>query len=81
MALYIDDGLITASDQCELNDFLSELKTEFKIRCADANYFLRLEIRRSSNGIKIYQRVYAEKILEKYGFANCKHISTPTSNS
>lgn len=77
LALYVDDGLVAASDQQELDEFLSKLKDEFKIRSSEANYFLGLEIQRSSDGIKISQEAYAKKMLEKFGFSECKPVSTP----
>lgn len=40
---YVNDGLVAAFDQ-QLNKFLLKLRTEFKIRSSEANYFLGLEM-------------------------------------
>lgn len=77
LALYVDDGLVAASDKNELDIFLNELKSEFKIEVKDVSFFLGLEIERKDNGIKISQKAYANKILQKFNFSECKSVSTP----
>lgn len=77
LALYVDDGLVAASDPKELELFLSQLKTEFKITTKDASYFLGLEIKKNQNGITISQEAYARKILERFRFSDCRSVSTP----
>ncbi|GAB0089493.1 secreted RxLR effector protein 161-like [Sergentomyia squamirostris] len=77
LVLYVDDGLIAAKDPKDLDDFIGELKSEFKITSKDADYFLGVEIHRDANGICISQTGHAGRILQKYGFGECKHVSTP----
>lgn len=80
LALYVDDGLVAASDFKDLKIFLDELKAEFKITQKYADYFLGLEIKRSDDSVKISQKSYAKKILEKFNFSECRAVSTPMEN-
>ncbi|XP_073821575.1 uncharacterized protein [Musca autumnalis] len=76
-----NDGLVAASDVNDLKIFLDELKAEFKITHKDANYFLGLEIEKSDDSVKISQKSYAKKILEKFNFSECRAVSTPMEST
>ncbi len=76
--LYVDDALIAANRQEDLHEFISQLQKEFLITPGDAMYFLGLEIEKKSNGdIKICQKSYAQKILERFSFIGSKPGRTP----
>jgi len=78
IALYVDDGLVTATDENEANSFLHELKSEFKIVTKEATYFLGLQLHKKANGeISINQDTYIKKLLERFNMSNCKPVSTP----
>lgn len=78
IALYVDDGLVAASDTDDLNQFIEQLKHQFKVTVRPATYFLGLQIEQQSNGnIKIGQSGYAKKILQRFGFDECKPVQTP----
>lgn len=81
LVLYVDDGLIASSDAKDLEDFLKELRSEFKIVTKDADYFLGIQIKRESSQIKISQEAYAKKILERFNFGECKKVNTPMIKS
>ena len=54
LALYVDDGIVAATDECELSEFAERLRSEFKIMTKPATYFLGVEIDQKSDGsIKI----------------------------
>ncbi|KAF2891915.1 hypothetical protein ILUMI_14258 [Ignelater luminosus] len=61
--------------------YLKEVKpphAKFKVTAKKTLYFLGLEIERSEDGsAKICQQAYAQKILERFGFQDCKPVSTP----
>lgn len=40
------------------------------------SYFLKMEVKQSNDGIFIYQKKYAKKILKKFHIENCKSTST-----
>lgn len=77
LVIYVDDGLLAATDAQEMDIFIGELKSEFKIVSKSADYFLGLEIEQEENFIKISQKTYAKKILERFNFSDCKPVSTP----
>lgn len=77
LALYVDDGLVAATDPGELETFLEELRREFKITTKDASYFLGLEIKANESGISISQEAYAKRILGRFRFTDCRPVSSP----
>lgn len=78
VVLYVDDGLVAATDQTDLKNFFEKLKAEFKVTTSEATYFLGLQIEQSKNGnIKIHQETYARSILKRFNFSECKAVSTP----
>ena len=50
LALYVDDGLLAATDIQDLNSFISQLKFEFEITVKEASYFLGIEIKKEADG-------------------------------
>lgn len=83
LALYVDDGLLAASDEKEADDFIeNELKRRFKITTKAPSYFLGLEIEQNKYcTIKVHQTAYTTKLLEKFGMSNCKPVGTPIIKS
>lgn len=78
IALYVDDGLLASNNLSLKEDFIRSLKKEFKITVKPASYYLGLEIERIEDGsIRISQLTYTKKLLERFGMANCKMVSTP----
>ena len=82
LALYVDDGIVAATDNRELSEFADKLKSEFKIVTKPATYFLGVEINQKSDGsIKISQAAYTEKVLDQFGMSDCRACVTPISSS
>lgn len=77
LALYVDDGLIAYTNQKDSDKFITELKRRFKITVKDASYFLGLEIKISDENIKVSQKHYAQKLLDRFEMSDCKPVSTP----
>ncbi|KAG5872508.1 hypothetical protein JTB14_010483 [Gonioctena quinquepunctata] len=78
IVLYVDDGLTVANKKHDLEDFMRELESVFRITWKSAVYYLGLEIDQWEDGsIKISQNTHARKILERLNFSDCKPISTP----
>ncbi|GFU93754.1 copia protein [Trichonephila clavipes] len=69
IVLFVDDGLIAATDQQDSEMFIKELKTKFKISVGEVSCFLGFEIEHhKDNSINIRQKGYARKILRYFGF-------------
>lgn len=78
IVIYVDDGLVARSDKREIDLFVSELKKEFKVTIGFFNSFLGIQIKQLKDGfIFLTQRLYFERILEKFGMARSKPMSTP----
>lgn len=78
LGLYVDDGLLAASDEREADNFIqNELKRRFKITTKEPTYFLGLEIEQNNECIKVHQAAYTQKLLEKFGMNDCKPVGTP----
>ena len=58
------------------------MQVEFEMSVmGELNFFLRLKIKQTNDGILIHQEKYIEKILKKFGFENCKGAATPMSTT
>ena len=69
ICLYVDDMLIFGTSLevvCETNKFLREVEV-----------ILGIKITRTTNGLKLSQEHYVEKILRKFEHFDCKSVSTP----
>ncbi|GFS41738.1 retrovirus-related Pol polyprotein from transposon TNT 1-94 [Trichonephila inaurata madagascariensis] len=78
IVLYVNDGLIAATDQQNSKMFIKELKTRLKISVGEVSCFLGLEIEdHKDTSITINQKEYARKILKCFGFKERKLVATP----
>lgn len=77
LALYVDDGLVAATNQDDSEKFIRELKRRFKITIKKATYFLGLEIKEENGDIRVSQKHYAQKVLDRFGMSDCKPTTTP----
>lgn len=78
LAIYVDDGLIMAEDTKAISSVIEHLRKEFEIKVLDLKCFLGLEIDQQSDGsIHVHQQAYAQKILNRFGMANCNTVATP----
>lgn len=78
ITLYVDDGLVAATNQDIADSFLNDLRTRLQITVKPATYYLGLEISREKDGsVFINQKAYAKKVLERFGMADCNPVTTP----
>ncbi|RVW33893.1 putative mitochondrial protein [Vitis vinifera] len=78
LVVYVDDIVITGSDQNGIQKLKQHLFTHFQTKnLGKLKYFLRIEITQSSSGVVLSQRKYALDILEETGMLDCKPVDTP----
>ncbi|RVW48779.1 Retrovirus-related Pol polyprotein from transposon RE1 [Vitis vinifera] len=76
--VYVDDIVITGSDQNGIQKLKQHIFTHFKTKdLGKLKYFLGIEIAQSSFGVVLSQRKYALDILEETGMLDCKLVDTP----
>lgn len=82
MALYIDDGLIAASDGRLAIQLIKYLQTFFEVKVSDAEFYLGLEIEHRSDGsIHLNQSSYSERLLQKFNTSDCHPVCSPAEAS
>lgn len=75
--IYVDDVLVTESDEVEINTVKVFLDDKFTIKDLEpAHYFLGIEIARSSEGLYLNQRKYILDILQDIGLLGSKPVKT-----
>lgn len=79
LALYVDDALLFCKSKKVMDKFLTKLGKVFEIKKTEPNYFVGIEIEhdRQNKRIKIHQKNYIEKMLEKFCMENGKGVATP----
>lgn len=78
IVLYVDDGLVAATQKSVIQEFLRKLEMEFKITREPLGCFLNMLIEREEDGsIRLSQKVYAENLLQKFNMAEANAVSTP----
>ena len=76
--VYVDDLIITVSDQVEIENIKNNLKQKFDIKdLGNLKYFLGIEIAHSSKGLFLSQRKYTLDLLKETGKLGCKPAQTP----
>ncbi|RVW70033.1 Retrovirus-related Pol polyprotein from transposon RE2 [Vitis vinifera] len=78
LVVYVDDIVITDSDQNGIQKLKQHFFTHFQTKdLGKLKYFLGIEIAQSSSGVVLSQRKYALDILEETGMLDCKSVDTP----
>lgn len=80
ISLYVDDLLIGGTHLEDVVWLKGEMCKRFEMKdCGEAQVCLGLEIsrQRAEKVLNLGQSRYAEKVLARFGMANCKPVSTP----
>ena len=82
MVVYVDDIVITGSDQNGIQILKQHLFTHFQTKdSGKLKYFLGIEIAQSSSGVVLSQRKYALDILKEIDMLDCTPIDTHSYGS
>ncbi|KAK9067609.1 hypothetical protein SSX86_011720 [Deinandra increscens subsp. villosa] len=78
LLVYVDDLILTGSNEKVIATFIATLNREFAIKdLGDLNYFLGLEVAYTDDGLFLTQSKYATDILRRAGLLESKPASTP----
>ena len=77
--IWVDDLIISASNVILLQSVKDSLNSRFKMKDLGVlSWFLGMEFKCSEGAIEMSQRQYIEKLLVRFGMAECKPKVTPT---
>lgn len=75
--VYVDNIIFEGNDSL-CKEFAKEMQKEFEMSIiGELSFFLGLQVIQSENGIFISQSKYVKKMLKKFGFDDCKLVTTP----
>lgn len=78
LLLYVDDMVLTGSNPVLIEQLLSSLKTEFRMKdMGKLSYFLGIQAHFHSSGLFLNQHKYAEDLLHTAGMLDCAPMPTP----
>lgn len=76
--VYVDDLIVTRSNQKLFCDTRQEIQKKFKMKdLGELKFFLGIEFSRSNKGILMSQRKYALELISKSGLGGAKPTCTP----
>lgn len=76
--LYVDDMIVTRSDEAEISCLRNDLSTIFEMKnLGKIGCFLSLEVKKADQGYFISQRRYAKNLLQRFGIGELKESGTP----
>ena len=79
--VWVDDLIIAASNEEALSRTKKVLADRFKMKdMGKLSYFLRIDFEQKNNCVKMNQKRYVQKILERFDMINCKPRSTPSEH-
>jgi hypothetical protein len=78
LIIYVDDGLLFYSNDKDAVDFSAQMQSRFESTFGPAACYLGIEISRpDEDSLRLSQRSYALRILERFSMASANPVSTP----
>lgn len=77
LGIYVDDGVVAATDKTEAAKLIGHLKEHFHITEDNGGLFLGMKVEQSGDRIVLSQGAYARRILERFRMDNSSPVSTP----
>ena len=79
IVIWVDDLIIGASNDLLLHDTKNMLKDRFKMKdLGKLSHFLGIHFEQGDCFVKVNQKEYINKVLERFGMSDCKPRSTPS---
>jgi hypothetical protein len=80
--IYVDDIIITCSKPEAIDELLRHMESDFAVKdLGTLNFFLGIEVLKSSDGITLSQRRYILDILKRTKMLDAKPVCTPMATS
>lgn len=81
LAIYVDDGLLAATNESCFRPAIDFLRKHFEVKEFEAKCYLGLQIdQRVDGSIFVSQTAYAKKVIERFGMVDAHPVSTPMEN-
>jgi hypothetical protein len=78
VGVYMDDLLVVGDSIENIGKFKEEMMQTFSMsNLGSLSYYLEIEVRQIGDGIELYQKAYAPKILDRVGLRECNGAETP----
>ncbi|CAN1222790.1 Retrovirus-related Pol polyprotein from transposon TNT 1-94 [Linum grandiflorum] len=78
LLLYVDDMILTGSDDQGISEICNILNSQFMLKeLGELSYFLGLQVTRSAKGVFVTQQKYIDDLLTLACMADCKPCQTP----
>ena len=82
LILYVDDIIITGKDSTQIHNLITALGQVFELNdLGPLNYFLGIQITKSTHGLTLTQTKYAFDVLHRFHMENSKPTKTPSCPS
>ena len=79
LVIWVDDLIIGASNDLLLCETKNMLKEKFKMKdLGKLSHFLGIDFEQGDGFVKVNQKEYLHKVLERFGMSDCKPRSTPS---
>jgi len=76
--IYVDDLIIACKSEKEIAKLKVQLNAQFKMKDLGLlHWCLGLKIEQKDDSIKVSQRLYVDKVLERFKMSNCKPFKSP----
>ena len=79
---YVDDGIISAPEQKDIENFFMKLEGIFELSIKPLSFFLGIHVHVShTHDIHLSQTKYITEVVRKFGQENGKTVATPTDSN
>jgi len=78
VGVYVDDLIVTGARTADIAKFKEQMAARFRMSdLGPLSYYLGIEVKQGEDTIKLGQRAYALKLIERAGMAGSKAVATP----